>query len=417
MPSFILLIVALLAFSLKRSKIPALIVFTCILIPLEVRYQVGTLNFNSIRIIAFALILRSTLLGEKSILPLSIKITIALYSFLFFLASFFHQGNASGPMYVSGLILQTIGILYSFSVYAIDRDSLPKFFVHTLQAIIIIAPVMLIERITGYSLIKDLFDVQFTSDVRNNEFRASGPFAHPILAGISVAAAIPFSWAIKDTHPFTFKISLISIGLCIYASNSSSPFIISAFAIYLLFLHYKPGLIRLTIFCSVALYFLVEIMWAKPAYFQIARIDFTGGSASWYRAELLYQFIRHFKEWYLFGTDYTKHWMMTGLRMSENHTDLTNHYVHLGVQGGLFPLLLLIILLIRTLYKSPFALSIRASIQSKTALDKGQWAALCTLTTFTLAGFSASFYDQISSLFFATIAVCYIQNVDKPKPS
>jgi hypothetical protein len=417
MTDFIILLVLSLVFVLKRSKIATLIVFTCILIPLEFRYEFGSLNFNAIRILALALIVRSTLYGEKSILPRSTKTIIALYSISLLLASFFHDGVASGPAYICGLLLQTVGILYSFSIYMTDKNSMSRLFVNTLQAIIIITPVMVIEKVVGYNFLKDLFEVQFTTGVRNEEFRASGPFLHPILAGISVSAAIPFSWAVKDTHPFTFKISLISIGLCIYASNSSSPFIVSAFAICLLFLHKKPGLIRPILSCSIALYLLIEIMWAKPAFFQIARIDFTGGSSSWYRAELLYQFIRHFKEWYLFGIDYTKHWMMTGLRLSENHTDLTNHYVHLAVQGGLLPLLLLIILLFRTLYKSPFALSIRASIKLKTSLDKGQWAALCTLTTFILAGFSASFYDQTSSLFFATIAVCYIQSADKPRPT
>jgi hypothetical protein len=47
----------------------------------------------------------------------------------------------------------------------------------------------------------------------------------------------------------------------------------------------------------------------------------------------------HLDEWWLAGTDVTRHWMATGVTWSHEQTDVTNHYIALGVLGGL-PLLL-----------------------------------------------------------------------------
>lgn len=79
-----------------------------------------------------------------------------------------------------------------------------------------------------------------------------------------------------------------------------------------------------------------------PVYYVMARIDFTGKSTGWYRAALIESSIRHLNEWWLAGTDYTRHWMETGAIWSENHADITNNYIKMGVVGGM-PLMLLFI--------------------------------------------------------------------------
>jgi hypothetical protein len=82
-----------------------------------------------------------------------------------------------------------------------------------------------------------------------------------------------------------------------------------------------------------------------PAYYLIARIDLTGGSSSYHRAALIQAAIEHFSEWWRTGTDYTRHWLPYGVPWSEDHVDITNHYLGQGVKGGL-PLMLLFISLL-----------------------------------------------------------------------
>jgi hypothetical protein len=79
-----------------------------------------------------------------------------------------------------------------------------------------------------------------------------------------------------------------------------------------------------------------------PVYYLLARIDITGGSTGWHRAALIESAIKHSGDWWLGGTDYTRDWMPTGVTWSGNHTDITNHYIQMGVTGGM-PLMLLFI--------------------------------------------------------------------------
>ncbi len=77
-----------------------------------------------------------------------------------------------------------------------------------------------------------------------------------------------------------------------------------------------------------------------PVYYLMARVDLTGSSTGWHRAYLIESAINHLGEWWFAGTDYTRDWMPTGVLWNSNQTDITNHYLHMGVQGGL-PLMLL----------------------------------------------------------------------------
>ena len=82
---------------------------------------------------------------------------------------------------------------------------------------------------------------------------------------------------------------------------------------------------------------------------------------AYHRAALIESAIKHLDEWWLAGTDYTRHWMPSGIPANENHTDLTNHYIAMGVMGGLLLLLLFIWLLLRGVLHS----WTRASIESE----------------------------------------------------
>jgi hypothetical protein len=102
--------------------------------------------------------------------------------------------------------------------------------------------------------------------------------------------------------------------------------------------HLMKTIRRATVLC----YIVAELVMKAPAYYVLAHIDLTGSSTGWHRARLIESTIEHFDEWWLGGTDYTRHWMPTGVSWSENHTDITNHYIQMGVIGG-FPLMLLFI--------------------------------------------------------------------------
>ena len=86
----------------------------------------------------------------------------------------------------------------------------------------------------------------------------------------------------------------------------------------------------------------LNLVMSAPVYYLLGRIDLTGNSTGFYRAALIESTIRHFNEWWLGGTDYTRHWMASGVPWSQDHVDITNYYIRMGVDGGL-PLMLLFI--------------------------------------------------------------------------
>jgi len=88
------------------------------------------------------------------------------------------------------------------------------------------------------------------------------------------------------------------------------------------------------LFLLLALHFSMQ----DPVYFLMAKIDLVGGSTGWHRSQLIQSALNHLDEWWLAGTDYTRHWMPTGIQASDQHTDITNHFLMMGVMGGL-PLL------------------------------------------------------------------------------
>ena len=95
------------------------------------------------------------------------------------------------------------------------------------------------------------------------------------------------------------------------------------------------GQMRTIRWTAVIMIILLSIVMQDPVYYLIARVDLTGGSTGWHRAELIHAAVTHVNEWGLGGTDYTRHWMPTGVEWNANHTDITNHYIKMGVWGGL----------------------------------------------------------------------------------
>jgi hypothetical protein len=90
----------------------------------------------------------------------------------------------------------------------------------------------------------------------------------------------------------------------------------------------------------VASYIALDAITNAPAYYIMAYIDLTGSSSGWHRSRLIESSIEHLSEWWLIGTDYTRHWMPTGVSWSPNQSDITNHFILLGTIGGL-PLMFL----------------------------------------------------------------------------
>lgn len=159
---------------------------------------------------------------------------------------------------------------------------------------------------------------------------------------------------------------------------------------------------RLLRWMAVLGYFTLALVMKAPVYYLIARIDISGGSTGWHRARLIESAFEHLDEWWLAGTDYTRHWMPTGVSWSPNHADITNQYLKFGVVGGL-PLMLLFIAILSLGFSF-----VGQALQRASHLPRETqfviWALGASLAAHAATCISVSFFDQSFVFLYLTLA-------------
>jgi hypothetical protein len=234
-----------------------------------------------------------------------------------------------------GMVLDTLGVYFLFRIFIHDSEE----FVGLCRRIsVLIAPLalaMVFEKATGRNCFEALGGVPGGAELRNGHFRARGPFLHQLASGNIAAACLPMSLYLWWDRRALALIGVIS-ALCIVVATGSSGPIMSVAAVTVALGLWRVrrllGAMRwLTVLGLIAL----DLVMNDPVYFLVARIDLTGGSTGYFRAALIRSSIMHLSEWWLAGTDRTRHWMPSGIPADEDNTDITNHYLAMGVMGGL----------------------------------------------------------------------------------
>jgi len=156
---------------------------------------------------------------------------------------------------------------------------------------------------------------------------------------------MPLAIALWSKHRKAAVIGMFSCVTIVICSKSSGPLVslltgVGAMTMW----RYRYNMKALR-WLFVGGYIVLDIVMKADPYYLMGRIPLVKGSTGWHRAELINTAIRHFNEWWLWGTDYTRHWMPTGVSWSPDHTDITNHYIKMGVLGGL-PLMILFVLIL-----------------------------------------------------------------------
>jgi len=149
--------------------------------------------------------------------------------------------------------------------------------------------------------------------------------------------------------------------------------------------------IRLIRWLAVFGYIGLDLVMKAPAYYLMARTG--AGGSGWHRARLIQSSIEHLHEWWLAGTDYTRHWMPGGgVPWNPDHADITNHYIQMGVVGGL-PLMLLFIFI---LFKgfSYIGQILKSGNDQEPEWQFFHWAIGASLFANAAAMVSVSYFDQ-----------------------
>lgn len=318
----------------------------------------------------------------------------------------FFQKNNDG-LYINniGRSIDIVMTYLCFRLFVQKIEDLEKLIVSMLIMLIPIMILMVYEKVTGYNFLSFLGGVPEYSAIRENVIRAQGPFQHPITAGTTAGTLIPlFYYFFYPERKFVFLSTLGIMGTIaiIYSTGSSGPIMTALFSCIGLAVWTLRDKMRIVRYSLISACILSEIYMKAHFWYILAKIDLVGGSTGYHRAELITQAINHINEWWLVGTNYTRHWMPTGVSWSVNQTDITNMYISMGVLGGL-PLLILFILIIVVGFQ--YVGKAMHSFDSYEMKNKFLfWVLGVTLFSHILTFFTISYFDQIEIFYYMLIA-------------
>lgn len=410
-PGVLLFVIFLgiLIISLPKEKVPIPMFIGSVLITLGQVIMIGPASFTVPRILSTFAIIRMIIRGEhKDFGKLVIidKLMIA-WGAVLIAAGFFQEGTFAEFVGRAGKMWDSVFVYFVFRCYVKKFDDLIGIIKVIVILFVIISIAMAIEKKTCRNFFSIFGGVPEYSAIRDGKLRAQGPFWHAIMAGTAAASSIPFIlslWYRGEKCRIFTVIGFCAAGLMIYACASSSPIMTSLFAfVGLGTWHFRKYMkqIRLGIVLGLIT---AEIVMKAHVWYLIARIDLVGGSTGYFRAELINSAMLHLNEWWLYGTNYTRHWMATGVTWSPNHTDITNWYLSNGVSGGL-PQMLLFIAIIASCFKiigKTLQIIEKDGDVFKTRLT---WALGATLFSHTISFLTNSYFDQIQIFWYLLLAM------------
>lgn len=318
-----------------------------------------------------------------------------------------------------GLALNLVGTYLYGRTYLTDFKSFLRFGKSLCIILIPLAIIMLTEMRSGRNFYYFLGSGSFSAATREDKIRAQGPFRGANTAGCVGATSLPFAFLFWQQRK---KVAaLLAISACLgvtIACNSSGP--LAAVAVSILACLLWPWRSRIRTFLWVLLLVATAygIYKGRGPWYIMARIDLVGGSTGYYRAELIDAGVKHLNEWWLWGTDHTRHWMPSGVSWSPNHTDMTNYYLHLGVIGGLSLTLSLFAILFKC-----FQMIGRRMKEMRQASDPDEvilWCAGTAMAAHAISFIAISYYDQMSVFFYLLVAAIpgMVANADNiPAPT
>lgn len=388
-----LLINATMLMLLPRRWAPAPLLVGACYMTLGQEIEIGALHFPIIRILIAVGIVRVILRGERPAGRMnSLDWLMVVWGVWALISSVFHKDFSAALINRLGLAYNACGIYFLLRVFCQSLDDVARLCRLTSILLVPVAIEMIVEKMLGHNFFSVFGSVAVSPEIREGRIRAQGPFAHSILAGTVGAVCLPLMIGLWRQYR---KYALVGIVAClamVVASASSGPIVSGLAAVGALLLwrwRHRMSLVR---WLSVLGYIGLDVVMKAPAYYLISRFDLAGGSTGWHRARLIESSIEHLSEWWMGGTDYTRHWMPTGVPWSEDHTDITNHYLKMGVLGGL-PLMLLFIAVIAKGFSF-----VGMTLREATGLDLNSrfmlWALGASLFAQTVTFVSVSYFDQ-----------------------
>lgn len=367
--------------------------------------ELGPISLPIYRMLLFVGLARVVAKGERFAGSLNtIDKLIIVWGIWIVFASLFHTGTGgSGPIYASGFVFNFAVVYFLIRIWCTDLKHIEGVVVATAFMLAPIAIEMIMEKITKINYFSMFGGVPHETAFREGKYRAQGPFMHPILAGTVGAVCLPLFIGILKRNRVAGIVGIVSgLGMT-FASASSGPIMSALSGGFAIAMWRHRDLTKLARRAAFVFYFAFQIIAGEPGYYIMKRIDLSGGSTGYFRARLIESAHEHIDEWWLFGTDFTRHWMATGVSSSPDHTDITNYYLGLGVTAGLAGMLFFIVILIVAFRW--VGIACRKCFEDSPADSFLIWCLGAGMFSHAATGISVSYFDQSLVFLWMNVAV------------
>jgi hypothetical protein len=302
-----------------------------------------------------------------------------------------HSGDA--VIYKLGATYNIIGCYLLFRMLLRSLDDVVQVFRMMAVLIVPLAVFMLLEKSTGRNLFAMFGGVSEITAVRDGVLRCQGPFSHPILAGTFGATVLPLLaclWLDGRLGKLMATGGVISSLVITITSGSSGPVLALMAAVLALGLwRTRTHMYLLRRGTAIGIIFL-QIVMKAPVWFLLARVDVFSGSTGFHRAMLIDSAFHNLGDWWLAGTRSTASWADEDQGMF----DVTNQYLQVGAEGGIFSMLLFIWIIVSAFRLVGSTWRAMADIGEPVASQFFVWGLGAALFAHVVSYISVSYFDQ-----------------------
>lgn len=295
----------------------------------------------------------------------------------------------------AGNLLDTLGGYLVVRFLIPDKEAMLRTF-KTLAAIcVILGTCMVNEYVTHINVFGYLGGVGVLAAMRNGHVRAGATLGY-LYAGAFAGVLIPlflWMWKEKKSRMMACAGLVGATAMVITTTSSTSYMALVGGLLGLAFwpLRNRMRIIRWGLVCIlVALHMVMK----APVWALIQRIDLTGSSSGSQRYELVDMTIRHFSDWWLYGTKAYTAW-------GWDSWDLCNQFVAVALTGGLLTLIFYL-----AIFKVSFS-SIGTARRLVAGNREQEWLLWClgsSLLATVIAHFGINYMAQLIMGFFPLVA-------------
>lgn len=394
---FMFIMGVLMLFGSRRVAIVALLA-TVLFIPSGQRIVVAGLDFTMDRVIILLGWIRLIRSGEYRSIALNHMDKTFLMWVIFSVICYTLLFQAWGAL-INRLGFAFVALGVYFLVRSLCRDF--KDIDDIIKALSVLSALlamcMVIELTTGRNFLGIFGGVPEFTQIRDGRLRCQGAFATPIGAGAFGATLMPLMvslWWGRGKKKLGM-LGIIAATVIVITSASSGPVMAYIAGIGGLcmwaFRKQMRAILWGILFGLIGLHLVMK----APVWALIGRAKVFGGSTGWHRFILLDKFIERFGEWWLIGTKFTSTW-------GYNMWDLTNTYIHMGVDGGIVTLVLFILIILLG-----FRVISRALMETENqpTAQRNLWALGACLFSHAVAFFGISYFDQIRVIWYVFVVI------------